>query len=59
MSVNEVKNLSRETLIDLLVSKTNELLAAMESKADRKDLHAKRKELEKIQLAIKAPQLIF
>jgi hypothetical protein len=31
----------------------------MESKADRKDLHAKRKELEKIQLAIKAPQLIF
>jgi hypothetical protein len=56
MSVNELKSLSNEALMDLLVLKTNELLAAVESKASKKELHARRKELEKIQLAIKSRQ---
>jgi hypothetical protein len=56
MSVNEFKDLSNEALMDLLVTKTNELLAAVELKETKKELVARRKELEKIQLVIKSRQ---
>jgi hypothetical protein len=58
MLLNEIRNLPQEKLLELLVSCTNELLAAKSQKMSGKDIHAKKKELETIQLVISNKKII-
>jgi hypothetical protein len=57
MHLSEIRNLPEDTLLELLVSSTNELLAAKSLKASNKELDAKRKEIEAIQLMIASKKL--
>jgi hypothetical protein len=57
MHLSEIRNLPEDTLLELLVSSTNELLAAKSLKASNKELEAKRKEIEAIQLIIASKKL--
>jgi len=57
MHLSEIRNLPEDTLLELLVSSTNELLAAKSLKASNKELEAKRKQIEAIQLIIASKKL--